>query len=112
MDIFICCVVLILLFPIIMILSLEGTLGKMMQCTLGHNYRYCSDSDQKVKTTLDGLEEGTVTVVNIDCYSILFSNGVDIWIGNKYYGYGSIKREGGRPSYKQMKRIMKLEESL
>ena len=119
MDIFICCFVivislciLIFLYLIIMLLSMGGNLGKMMQCTLGHNYKYCSYSDQKIKTTLDGLKDGTVVVVNIDCYNILFSDGVDIWIANKYYGYGSIRGEEGRPSYKQMKRIMKLEESL
>lgn len=93
-----------------------GQLGRWSQLTLGHIYEFSKGADERMKELLDRLAEGELQVLRIDEYTIDLSDGNSIWIGNKYYGYGTLYRfplrSPHRVSLKQANRVIKLEEAL
>lgn len=92
---------------LIQLLSINGSLGKFMQFTVGHNYKYSAEVDDKINDLLDNHAP-----ISISRSSINFEEDYSIWIENKYYGYGQLYTGKGRCSWKTAKRIMKLEEEL
>lgn len=70
---------------------IEGVLGKRLQLSLGHNYKYKKEYDKLAQDTFEKYKQHVIEIEERDCYSIKFSNGVVFWIANKYYSYGQIQ---------------------
>lgn len=78
-----------------MVGCINGFLGKRLQLSLGHNYKYKKEYDKLAQDTFEKYKQRLIEIDEIDCYSIKFSNGVVFWIANKYYGYGQAHEING-----------------
>jgi len=99
----------VLIFCLLKLACIIGLFGKYGQLTLGHNYGFNKMWNTTIIKTLDGYDDNTVVVDDIDDYSITFSNGVSVWIANKYYAYGAQRSIKGRVSLKTALRLIKIE---
>lgn len=77
-------------YCLLMIGSINGILGKRLQLSLGHNSRYSKHYDKVATETFKAYRAGNVGVQERNYHTIKFSNGVVMWVANKYFGYGTI----------------------
>lgn len=78
-----------------MVGCISGFLGKRLQLSLGHNYKYKKEYDKLAQETFDKYKQYLTEIEERDCYSIKFSNGIVFWIANKYYSYGQVHKING-----------------
>lgn len=101
-----------------------GGLSKgLIEFRLFHNHAYSEDVDTAISMLIAKYNQGLITA-ELDSfeYSICFSDGCSVWIGNKYYGYGFLYRYVGgkeipaanrrRCSTKTFRELQKLENKL
>lgn len=100
-------IVLGFLFSIFMFLSMSGMLGKKITVCFGHNYKFSQQCDDAVNYALNNCRIAKVTE-----YEIMFENGLNVWIYNKWYGYGHISgHPAGRVSWNTAKKLIRIERS-
>lgn len=95
-----------ILFFIFMLLSMSGMLGKNIRFCFGHNYKFSQQCDDAVNYALNNCRIAKVTKCEI-----MFENGLNVWIYNKWYGYGHIQGRAGRVSWNTAKKLIRIERS-
>lgn len=95
-----------LLFCLIKLTAMSGVLGPAMVFLLGHNDKFSKKLDDAVNYALENCR-----IHQIDEYEIKFENGLNIWVHNKWYGYGYQAGKAGRVSWKTAKKLIQIERS-
>lgn len=98
--------VLSFLIAIFMFLSMSGMLGKKIRFCFGHNYKFSQQCDDAVNYALNNCR-----IAKVSKYEIMFENGLNVWIYNKWYGYGHIQGRAGRVSWNTAKKLIRIERS-
>ena len=106
-----------ILFAGLKIGCISGVFGLTGSFLLDHNHKYSKDVDSVISKLIDQSDQVNITYDN---YCLIFEgHDEQIWIANKYYGYGTLwnskigsGRLEGRCSLKTAKRVLALEKQL
>ena len=106
-----------ILFAGLKIGCIGGVFGLTRSFLLGHNYKYSKDVDSIITKLIEQTSQENITYDN---WCLIFEgHDEQIWIANKYYGYGTLwsgtkgsLKQKGRCSLKIAKRVHALEKQI
>jgi len=106
-----------ILFAGLKIGCISGIFGLTGSFLLGHNYKYSKDIDNII---IKLIEQPSQENIICDNYCLIFEgHDEQIWIANKYHGYGTLwsgtkgsLKSVGRCSLKTAKRVRALEKQI